>query len=111
MTIDEKEKLAHTGDMGIAACAIRLRAARITANLGSQKEFAAECGVGATTLNNMEMGKQYPNRTVMKFLYRGHRIDFNFLMNGDFSQLPADVQELLFPNLVDANSAWDQTKR
>lgn len=77
----------------------------------SQREFAAAAGVGATTLNNMEMGKQFPNRDVMRFLYRGHRIDFNFMLNGDFSQLPSDVQVKLFEKLQLSNSEWDQTRR
>ncbi len=45
---------------------------------------------------------------VVRFLYRQHRIDYNFILNGDFAQLPGDVQDRLFPFLVDATNAWDQ---
>lgn len=108
MSIDEKEKLARTGDMGIEACAVRLLAARRAAGFSSQKAFADYCGIGNTSYNNMEKGMQFPNREVMKALYRGHRIDFNFMINGDFSQLPLDVLTRIFDELPDANSAWDQ---
>lgn len=102
-----KERLAHLQDMGIAACAIRLRAARGVTGL-SQQEFAKECGVTKQVLNNAEAGLTYPNRAVMKHLYRAYRIDFNFIINGDFVQLPGDVQDRLFEQLVLANDEWDR---
>lgn len=108
MMIDEKEKIARKGDMGVEACAIRLIAARNATEAASQKAFATACGVSQTSYNNMEKGLQFPNRDVMRYLYRGHRIDFNFMMNGDFSQLPSDVLEKLFEQLPIASSAWDQ---
>lgn len=97
-----------TGDMSVEACSVRLIAARIASEVGSQKDFADHAGVGQTTLNNMENGRQYPNRQVMKTLYRGHRIDFNFMMNGDFSQLPSDVQDRLFESLATLSNGADQ---
>lgn len=111
MDIDKKEQLARKGDMGIEACAIRLMAARRTSGLESQKAFAAACGVSQSSYNNMEKGLQFPNRAVMRYLFRGHRIDFNFMMNGDFSQLSADVSEKIFEQLPAANSEWDQKSR
>jgi hypothetical protein len=110
MDIDEKERLALTGDMGVKASAIRLLAARLVVGMKSQQEFAKACGVGKTAYNNMEKALQFPNREVMKYLYRGHRIDFNFMMNGAFSHLAADVQEKIFPALASANDAWDRTQ-
>ncbi len=110
MDFDEKNRLAHHGDMGVKACAIRLRAARYASDFERQLDFANASGVSKTSLNNMEKGLQFPNRDVMKFLYRGHRIDFNFLMNGDYVQLPGDVQDQLFASLRRANSEWDQTQ-
>jgi hypothetical protein len=108
MDIDQKEKLAMTGDMGVEASAIRLLAARLTTGIGTQKAFAKECDVSVTAYNNMEKAHQFPNRPVMKYLYRGHRIDFNFLMNGNFSQLPQDVQDQIFEKLEFARSEWDR---
>ena len=108
--IETKESLAHRGDMGIKACAIRLTAARYTAGFQKQKEFAAACGVTVTSYNSQETGAQFPNRKVMAYLFKAHRIDFNFLMNGDFAQLPGDVQEALFENLVRANNEWDRKR-
>lgn len=108
MTIDEKYVSAHTNDMGLAATAIRLRAAFIATGLEQQNDLAREAGISKTVLSNALAGASHPNRNLMKYLYRAHRIDFNFVMNGDFSQLPADVQDRLFHALEIANSEWDQ---
>ncbi|MEP3297592.1 MAG: XRE family transcriptional regulator [Pseudoruegeria sp.] len=108
MIIEQKESLSMHGDMGLKASAIRLLAARLFTEIPTQNGFAKACDVGATTYNNMEKALNYPNRKVMKYLYRGHRIDFNFLMNGDFSQLPEDVQNRLFEKLRIAHDEWDQ---
>ncbi len=108
MNIDRKEQVAHRGEMGVKACAIRVKAARYASGFEAQKAFALACEVSVTSYNNIEKGLQHPNRDVMKYLYRAHRIDFNFIMNGDFAQLPADVQDRLFPALERSNSEWDQ---
>jgi transcriptional regulator with XRE-family HTH domain len=107
MDFEEKQRLAHQNDTGLAACAIRLRAAR--GLTGKQANvLAKECGVSKTVYSNAENGLSFPNRDVMKHLFRAYRIDFNFMINGDFAQLPGDVQEQLFPALVTANSEWDR---
>lgn len=108
MNLDEKTKLAHVNDMGLAATAIRLRAAFIATGLKQHIDFARAAGVSKTVLSNAMAGSTYPNRDVMKYLYRAHRIDFNFIMNGDFSQLPGDVQDRLFAALAASNDEWDQ---
>lgn len=107
MDLREKEKLTHWGDMSEIACAIRLLAARKSTKM-SQIDFAKACGVSKTAYNNAERALAFPNRKVMIFLFREHRIDFNFLMHGDFSQLPLDVQDRLFEKLADANNESGQ---
>lgn len=108
MNSDQKQRLAHTGDIGIVACAIRLRAARIAVGL-SQLQLAHSLGLKRTTnISNMEQALTYPNRELMSYFWREHRIDFNFLMSGQYAQLPGDVQDLLFPALEAANNEWDQ---
>ncbi|WP_223274929.1 helix-turn-helix transcriptional regulator [Tateyamaria sp. syn59] len=108
MDIEDRERLARQGDMGVEASAIRVKAARYASGFEQQLKFAKACGLSKTTYNNIEKGLQFPNRDVMKYLYRAHRIDFNFIMNGDFAQLPADVQQRLFPALERAESEWDR---
>ncbi|MTH60681.1 XRE family transcriptional regulator [Paracoccus litorisediminis] len=108
MDIETKTRLAHLNDMGLAATAIRLRAAFLVTGLGQLKELARAANISRTVLSNALSGSTYPNREVMKYLYRTHRIDFNFIMNGDFSQLPGDVQDRLFPALEVAKNEWDQ---
>ena len=87
-----------------------MRAARKVAGL-SQKEIAVVAGVKNTVISNAEAGETLATRPAMSYYYRAHRIDFNFLMNGDFAQLPGDVQEALFPALEAATSEWDQKER
>ena len=110
MDFDEKVRLARKDDTGLEACAIRLRAARIFTGRQS-KDLAKDCGVSKTVFSNAEGGSTYPNRDVMKHLFRAYRIDFNFMMNGDFVQLPGDVQEQLFPALEAAEIEWDRRER
>ena len=107
ITIDEKERLARKGQMTIVACAIRLRAARYAGNL-EQQDLAKLGGVSKSALSNTERGDSFPSRDVMAHLYRAHRIDFNFILNGDFAQLPGDVQDRLFPELARAETERDQ---
>lgn len=108
MDIETKSQLARVNDMGLAATAIRLRAAFAVSGLAQHLDLAKAAGISKTVLSNAMAGSTYPNRDLMKYLYRAHRIDFNFLMNGDFSQLPGDVQDQLFPALAAANNEWDQ---
>lgn len=107
MTTDEKERLAMSGSIDLAACAIRLAAARIAAEL-LQKDVAAAIGKQRSAIGNMEQGRSFPSVSVMRYFYREHRIDFNFVMHGDFAQLPSDVQSRLFPALEAAKHEWDQ---
>jgi len=107
MDIETKTQLAMTGDDSQKAQAIRLRAGRLFTGL-DQKGLAAASNVSSTALNNMEMGRSYPSLQVMRYLYRGYRVDFNFLMNGDFAQLAGDVQAAIFPHLLSAKNEWDQ---
>lgn len=110
MNTDQKEKLARTGDMNIVACAIRLRAARVVAKLTQQQLAEALGNKRSTNISNMEKALSFPNREVMRFFFREHRIDFNFMMSGHYAQLPGDVQDQLFPALEAASSEWDQTE-
>jgi transcriptional regulator with XRE-family HTH domain len=107
MTPETKQRLARQNDTGLAASAIRLRAARKLAGK-DQREMAAECNVKNTVLSNAENGQTYPSREILSAYWRGYRIDFNFLINGDFAQLPLDLQERLFPALEDATNEWDR---
>lgn len=108
MDIDTKSRLARENDTGIEACAIRLRAAYIVTGLPRHIDFANEIGISKTVLSNAMNAHTYPSREVMSYLYRAHRIDFNFMMIGLFSQLPGDVQRAIFPALEDATHEWDQ---
>ncbi|HDZ53384.1 MAG TPA: XRE family transcriptional regulator [Sulfitobacter litoralis] len=84
--------------MSKGACALRILVAREVTGL-SQLEVSQRAGIANNALNNMERARQFPNREIMRYYHRAHRIDFNFLMHGDFAQLPMDIQEALFAHL------------
>lgn len=106
MDIDQKEQLTRRGDMGKDAMAFRLRAARRSTGLGLE-QLARDMGEGMTKqkVRNAEKADNYPPNSLMRYFYRAHRIDFNFLIHGDFAQLPADVQGRLFAALEAESSA------
>lgn len=89
--------------------AYRLLAARKAVGLG-QDQLAHDMGEGMTKqkLRNAEKADNEPPKSLMRYFYRSHRIDFNFLIHGDFSQLPGDVQDRLFPVLEALSNALDQ---
>ncbi len=97
MDIEQKERLARRGDMGREAMSFRLRAARNSTGM-NQQQLARDMGEGMTKqkLYNAEVGQNDPPKALMRYFYRAHRIDFNFLIHGDFAQLPSDVQSRLF---------------
>jgi transcriptional regulator with XRE-family HTH domain len=107
MDYKDLEGLCLIGDMSNIACSIRLIAAREATGL-SQAEVSAATGIGTNAINNMERARQYPNRTMMQFLFRRHRIDFTFIIHGDYAQLPGDVQNRIFAALPAAHSAMGQ---
>lgn len=109
MNTDDKERLALHRDMEKEAASLRIRAARLAVGL-SQEEVARQIGRKMTKqkIRNAEAAANYPPHDLMRYYYREHRIDFNFLMHGDYAQLPGDVQERLFPALQAAHIERDQ---
>lgn len=100
MTPEEKLHLAETDDMSKRAVCRRFRAAVSAAGYARQRDFADAIGSrGVTSINNAFTEKQFPSREMMAVLFRGHRIDFNFILAGQFNQLPGDVQDSLFAAL------------
>ncbi len=97
---DQRRSLARTGQTDNEAAAVRLRAARIACGL-TQKQLADAAGVGATQIINMEKARSFPSRAVIVYLSLEHRLDANFLILGQYAQLPSDVQEPLFLALTE----------
>jgi transcriptional regulator with XRE-family HTH domain len=111
MDTEQKEALARINDMSLEATSLRLRAARLAAGFEVQKQFAKAVGIGESALNNAETGQNGPNLKVMGYLFRNHRIDFNFILNGNYSQLPGDVQAVLFEKLAAATNEQGRKER
>ena len=106
MNTEEKERLARTRDTSMDATAARARAARMVAKL-SQAALAGAINRKTQVISNIENARSYPGRDMMVFFHREHRIDFNFIIHGDFAQLAADVQEHLFDALSSATNEAD----
>lgn len=110
MEIEQKEMLARKADTSREALAWRILAARRTTGMG-QEQLAQDMGEGMTKqkLRNAEKADNAPPLSLMRYYYRQHRIDFNFLLHGDFAQLPADVQDRLFAALSALSNEQGQT--
>jgi transcriptional regulator with XRE-family HTH domain len=98
MNIEQKEQLAKLGDISPEAVRKRLLAARNSIGM-KQQDVASAVGLKKTTFNSQEM-RGAPSAATMRYYHRQHRIDFNFILHGDFAQLPLDVQEKLFAELA-----------
>lgn len=98
MDIEQKERLARLGDISPEAVRARLLAARNSIGM-KQQDVASEVGLKKTTFNSQET-RGAPSAVTMRYYHRQHRIDFNFILHGDFAQLPQDVQERLFAELA-----------
>lgn len=98
MTFDEKTVLARFGDNDMEAASLRLRASREAIGL-SQEQVGVEIGRKKPAISAMENARSYPSWGIMSYFYKQHRIDFNFLVMGDFRGLPADVSERIFAEL------------
>lgn len=99
MNLEQKTQLARTDDMSKQAVCLRFRAAVKASGYDSQQAFANAAGVGVSSVNNVFKEIQYPSRQMMASLFRGHRVDFNFILVGQFNQLHSDVQDALFATL------------
>jgi len=102
MDINEKKRLALTGQMSQEACAVRLNAAFMIYGK-KQIDLAEQVKQGKTSINNQLKGRQFPSREVLAYFFEEYRIDFNFFYAGLFAQLPGDVQDQLFAALKDAS--------
>jgi DNA-binding XRE family transcriptional regulator len=98
MDIEQKERLARLGNISPDAVRARLLAARNSIGM-KQQDVASAVGVKKTTFNSQEI-RGAPSVVTMRYYHRQHRIDFNFILHGDFAQLPQDVQERLFAELA-----------
>lgn len=97
MNIEQKERLAKLGDISPEAVRTRLLAARNSIGM-KQQDVANAVGLKKTTFNSQEM-RGAPSVATMRYYHRQHRIDFNFILHGDFAQLPLDVQDRLFAEI------------
>ena len=97
MDIETKERLTRLGDVSPEAIRIRLLAARNSVGM-KQQDVGEAVGLKSQTFNSQEM-RGAPSIKTMRYYHRQHRIDFNFILHGDFAQLPLDVQERLFASL------------
>lgn len=89
-----KNQLFRKDDGSAEAVAIRLKAAREAAGYEKQIDLANALGVSKTTYNSQEKSGK-PAIGTIRYLYINHRIDFNFVFNGDYNHLPGDVQTAL----------------
>ena len=95
MTIENRDRLARTGDHATIATGIRLRAAILAAGL-TPTTFARRSGQRPNAVFNSLGGRSYPSIPSLHALYRAHRIDPAFLLFGDYCHLSTEVQDRIF---------------
>ncbi len=101
--------LMKQGDASKEACVYRLKLGRIAAGL-SKTEIAKESGHTLQTYAHQENGRVYPSKEVMRTLHRSYGIDYNFIFEGDFNHLPAQVQSRLFQAAASEDIQQDRTQ-
>ncbi|CRL13431.1 hypothetical protein NIT7645_00444 [Phaeobacter italicus] len=97
MTFLETERTCMRGDTSPEAIHKRLVAARQATGL-SQKELAANAGIKYTTFRSQEQSGS-PSVRLMAYFLAAFQIDFNFILGGDPSKLPADTLQEIVKNL------------
>jgi len=107
MGIELRDRLARSGDWSDEAAGYRLEAA-IRATGLSKTAFAERSGQQLTAVINSTKGRSWPSKQTMRELWRSHRIDPDFIMAGEYGQLPSDVQERIFAALEALSSGPDQ---
>jgi len=81
--------------------AVGSRLRRLAAALDLQLvDMAKEMGCTKQTLNGWLKGEGYPNDYMVYRLCRIHRVNFDYLFLGDWSQLPAKVAARLEPGFA-----------
>ena len=98
MDMTAKLQLARVGDSSDKAAGRRLAAA-IQAIGMSKSGFAEASGQKPNAVINSTNGWSFPSKASIELLYREHRIDPIFIMFGNYSHLPSDVQERVFDAL------------
>lgn len=89
-----REHIFRLDDYTDQAISARLKAARIAAGYPKQTDFAAALEIPYKTYHAQEK-KGHPAVATVRFLHKNHRIDFNYVYNGEFAQLPVDVRDAL----------------
>jgi len=101
MKMSDLETLFRLHDDSPEAISARMIAARTVAGYPKQKDFAVAIDENHKTYNTQEK-RGSPSIKSVRYLHRNHRIDFNYVFNGDFAQLPGDVKTALEKALLAA---------
>jgi transcriptional regulator with XRE-family HTH domain len=100
MDIELKKELAGYLKSDKVSAGRRLSAVRRMVGL-TQEELAAKVGNKKASISNTERGDSHPSAELMHSLLDEYRVDPNFIVVGQFAQLPGDVQDAIFEYLAD----------
>jgi transcriptional regulator with XRE-family HTH domain len=93
----EQERLSKAGDVTPEAIHHRLVAVRKMTRMTS-KELAASSGIKYTTYISQERAGA-PSVKLMTYYLKAFHVDYNFILGGDTSRLPADVRAEILAQL------------
>jgi transcriptional regulator with XRE-family HTH domain len=97
MDFEAKEKLAGAGDTSPEAIHRRLVAIRKITGL-TGKNIAEAAGIKYTTYHAQEKAGS-PSVRLMTYYLKAFQVDYNFILGGDLSRLPADIQQAIVAEL------------
>ncbi|WP_226550829.1 XRE family transcriptional regulator [Celeribacter naphthalenivorans] len=98
MDYEQIEKLTQRGNTSPEAIHRRLVATRLATTNMTQKELAEHAGIKYTTFRSQEQSGA-PSVKMMSYYLANHQVDFNFILGGDPSRLPADTRDAILRNL------------
>ncbi|WP_298491583.1 XRE family transcriptional regulator [uncultured Maritimibacter sp.] len=98
MDYETQERLCRRGDSSPDAIHARLVAAREATGL-TAKALAEASGIKYTTFKSQEAAGS-PSVKLMRFYLARFQIDFNFVLGGDPSRIPADTLRAILGQLA-----------
>ncbi len=98
MDYQEIDRLCRRGDTSPEAIHLRLVAVRRMTGI-AQKELAIHAGIKYTTFRSQEQTGS-PSVKLMAYYLGAFGVDFNFILGGDSSRLPADARQEILTHLA-----------
>lgn len=100
LRLEERRRLARSGDDSMDAVAHRLRAARFVASVShAQIARSGWLGPDLAHVENAEAGLVMPDYALLSFYWRRLKLTSDFFEEGDVKDVRVDIEDRLFAAL------------